>query len=274
MPRKKKQEGKDRITITLSKEILPLLDRFIDGETIRNRSHAIEYILNQHLGVGVEQAVILAGKDKHGIVQAMTMVRQKPVIGYILDALKKSNVRDVAIVVDQAGMLLKQYVGDGSGWGMRMRFVEDPQSLGTARALSLVKPFVQTTFLLFYSDALAELTIGDFVAMHKSEGRIGTVALTYKKSLEQYGMARMEGNKIVEYSEKPSENSRHGLLNAGIYIFEPAIFEYLTANARSLERDILPQVAAQRQLVGYPFQGKWFDISNEASRKHAEQEWG
>lgn len=273
MPRTKKNGGKDRITITLSKDILPLLDRFIDGETIRNRSHAIEFILNQHLGVGVDQAVVLAGTDKHGIVQAMTMVRQKPVIGYIFDLLKKSNVREAVVVVDKMGTLLRQYLGDGSGWGVKIKYVEDPKVVGTAHALSLVKSHIRGSFLLFYSDSLVQLSIGDFVTMHKAEGRIGTVAVTYKKSQEQYGVARMEGNKIVEYSEKPGEKSKHGLVNAGLYIFEPAIFDYVKPEARSLERDILPLVAAQQQLVGYPFQGAWFDISNEKSRQRAEHDW-
>lgn len=264
---------RSRITITLRSDLLPRIDNFVDGEKIRNRSHAIEYILSQHLGLGIEYAVIFAGADKNCRVHALTRVRNRPIIAYIFDTLKDYGIRDVLIVIDEHGEELRQYLGDGVQWGVVIKYLRDNESRGTAAALALARPFIKKTFLLIYSDVLAELNMVDMVKHHEEHNMVGTVALTYKRSAEQYGVARMQGSKIVDFTEKPGVEGRHGLVNAGIFIFEPTIFEYLKKGVRSLETDVLPRVAIAGLLTGYPFEGKWFDITKEHHRERAEREW-
>lgn len=270
---KETKEGKARITITLRNDLLPLLDNFIDGEKIRNRSHAIEFILGQHLGVGIKTAVILAGSDEDGHTHALTSVRHRPVIEYLFESLKEFGIRHVVLVIDNNGAELKEHVGDGSQWGIRATVVNDAGSNGTAAALKLVEPLIDQTFLLLYSDVLARINLNDLVEHHKASDSVGTVALTYKRSIEEYGVARMEGSKIVEFSEKPGKDSPHGLVNAGIYLFEPEVFSYMK-DTDSLETQVLPPLAEQGELSGYPFQGKWYDIATQNGRSKAENDWG
>lgn len=267
-------KGKARITITLRQDLLPRLDHFVDGENIRNRSHAIEFILNQQLGVGIEHAVILAGADRNNVVHALTRIRKRAAIEYTFELLKNFGIRDVIIVVDRYGDELRNFVGDGAQWGVRTVFVQDAESIGTAHALLQAKSYVKQSFLVVYSDTLANINLSDVVEHHHAAGLPGTVALTYARSPEDhYGVARMEGNKVLEYSEKPGKEGKHGLVNAGIYVFEPEIFNYITKETRSIEKEILPLLAGKKQLSGYPFQGKWFDIARESGRNLAENEW-
>ncbi|MFC1598098.1 sugar phosphate nucleotidyltransferase [Patescibacteria group bacterium] len=269
-----KKLGKARITITLRQELLPLIDRFVDGDKIRNRSHAIEYILGQHLGLGIQHVVIFAGADPETkAVTALTRVKNRPVIAYLFDMLKASGIRDVIMVIDEHGEELKEYLGDGVQWGVQMRYVEDKEGKGTAHALKLAKPYIKETFLLIYSDALADINLNDFVEHHQQGDSLGTVALTYIRTAGDYGVARMEGNKVMVFEEKPGQEGRHGLVNAGMYLFEPAVFDYIKEGAVSLENDVLPNIATDAQLTGYPFHGKWFDISKKAGRILAEKEW-
>lgn len=268
-----KSSGKARVTITLRNDLLPLLDNFIDGEKIRNRSHAIEYILGQHLGLGIRHVVIFAGSDENKNVSALTRVQNRPVIAYLFDSLKSFGIKDVILVVDEYCQELKKYLGDGAQWGVNITYIENDHNSGTACALAIVQPRIEHTFMLIYSDQLADINLNDFVENHQQSNAVGTVALTYSKSPEEYGVARMEGNKIVEYSEKPGKESKHGLVNAGVYIFEPKIFEYMESGAQSLEKDVLPHVASTGLLAGYPFQGKWYDISDKAGLDKAEKEW-
>lgn len=267
-------DHKARITITLRQDLMPLLDHFIDGKNIRNRSHAIEYILGQHLGVGIQHAVVLAGGDSNGIVHALTEVKNRSVIAYIFEMLRAHNIRNVVLVIDQHGQPLKELIGDGSQWGLRVVYIENNQNAGTAQALSLASAFVKGTFLVVYSDTLADVNLSDFVEHHKQGGLVCSVALTYARNPEEeYGVARMEGNRVVQYSEKPGKEAEHGLVNAGLYICEPKIFDYIGSDARSLEKEVLPNIAADNNLLGYPFQGKWFDISKESDHIRAEKEW-
>ncbi len=266
--------GKARITITLRQDLLTPLDNFIDGEKIRNRSHAIEYILTQHLGLGIKRAVIFAGATEGSqTVAAMIKVKNRPVIDYLLDTLRTSGVRDVILVVNEGGTLLKEYLGDGSQWGVKITVLNDEKATGTAAALELAKPLLDESFLLLYSDMLVDLNLTDFVDHHKQSDAVGTVALTYIRSAGAYGVARLEGGMIASYKEKPGSEARHGLVNAGVYLFEPGVFDYIDSETRSIEKEVLPRIAEARKLAGYPFQGKWYDVSKPQGLSLAEAEW-
>jgi len=265
-------QGKDRITITLRKDLLPLLDRFVDGDRIRNRSHAIEFILGQHLGLGIQHAVILAGSEKD-TVHALTRVRNRPVIAYLFDMLKEHGIRDVLIVVDKNGDKLREYLGNAMQWGLKVEYIEDTVASGTAHALSLVQSKISQSFLLIYGDVLADLNLNDFLEYHQQCDTGATVALTYKKASGDYGVARMEGSRVASFEEKPGETGDHGLVNAGIYLLDKTIFNYMKEDSKSLEDEVLPAMAAAGALCGYPFHGKWFDVSEPSEQAAAEKTW-
>ncbi len=265
-------DNKARITITLKQSLLPLLDHFIDGDRIRNRSHAIEYILSQNLGLGMNTAVILAGGDESGTVDAMRIVAGKPGIAWTLDLLQGIGVRSVILVIDEHGMDLKNYIGEGAQWKMKVTYVKDADKKGTAHALAMVKPLIDESFLLIYGDILSKISLGDFIEHHQTTEHVGTVALTYSASISDFGVARMQGSQIVDYTEKPGQDAQHGLVNAGMYIFEPHIFQFLDG-AESLERDVLPTVAKAGQLSGYPFDAAWYDLSNQKDLATANLNW-
>lgn len=264
---------KARITVTLRSDLLPRLDDFIDGEKIRNRSHAIEYILGQHLGMGIQYAVIFASLNPKQSANALTRVRNRPIIAYIFEALKENGIRNVVVIVDKYGKQLKEYIGDGDQWGLTLQYVEDRHPRGTAHALSLVQAMMQRTFLVLFSDVLGDLNFLDFVEHHQQSSSIATLALTHQRSQADYGVARMEGNKIKDFREKPGAGSSYGLVNAGIYLLEPEIFKYIEPQMTSLEKEVFPILAANEKLCGYPFQGKWFDIGDPAHRRDAERSW-
>jgi dTDP-glucose pyrophosphorylase len=266
-------ENKARITITLRQSLLPLLDRFIDGSNIRNRSHAIEFILGQHLGAGVELAVVFAvASSRTGDVDAMKMVGNKPAIAWMMESLRDAGVRHVILVVDEKGTGLREYVGEGLAWNMRITFVKDDERKGTANALNLVKPLIDKTFILMYGDIMAKISLAELIEHHQDEEQIATIALTYNASVGTFGVARMQGNLVVDFAEKPGTDAQHGLVNAGIFVFEPEIFNFVQ-NTTSIEHDILPMVAKTHQLVGYPFDGTWCDISTNGGLEQANNEW-
>lgn len=268
-----KAQSKDRITITVRKDLLATLDNFIDGEKIRNRSHAVEYILSQHLGLGISTAVILAGSDADGNVHALTRVRNRPVIAYTIDMLKENGIRNVIILIDDEGTELEKYIGDGKQWGVKATYVKGKPSKGTAHALSQIASMLDETFILIYGDVLIDVNLNDFLEYHQQAEGLMTMALTYKHKLGEYGVARMEGNKILEYEERPDPESLHGLVNAGLYLIEPKVFGYLEKTEGSFETSLLPVLAERKKLIGYPFQGKWFNISTKRHQDRAQTEW-
>ncbi len=266
------EDNKARITITLRQSLLPQLDRCIDGEQLRNRSHAIEYILSQYLGAGIEHVVVFCGGNGPDL-PALTVIQQRPVIAYWLDMMKAIGVRSVIVVIDKYGDPLKEYLGTGQSWGVQITYVRDTRAVGTAHALSLVQPLLETRFVLLYSDMLMRINLNDMAEHHQQAQTVATMGLTYTRDTNPYGVARMEGTRIVEFSEKLGDTGQHGLVNAGVFLFEPTVFDYLDTSTRSLETQVLPRLAKDKQLTGYPFQSPWFDVSRQSGRQLAQDQW-
>lgn len=101
---------RNRLTITLKKDLLPLIDEIIDGTRIRNRSHAIEYLLSQSLKPQTNKALILAaGRGvnmrpfTYEIPKTLIPVKGKPILEYSIEQLRESGLKDIYILVGHLG---------------------------------------------------------------------------------------------------------------------------------------------------------------------------
>ncbi len=110
---------RERLTITLRGDVLQRLDEVIDGVKIRNRSHAIEYLLSQVLNPKVTQAVVLAGGQgvkmrplTYEVPKALIPVGGKPVIEYTLEMLQEAGIREVILAIGHLGDKIKEEVGN------------------------------------------------------------------------------------------------------------------------------------------------------------------
>jgi len=277
---------RQKVTLTIREDLLKRVDEIIDNTRIRNRSHAIEYLLNEALKPKVKKAYILAGGEgvrmrpfTHEIPKALLPVKGKPILEYQIDLLKNAEIREIFILVGHLGEKIKYHFGDGSRFGVKISYLEQKKkTIGTGYALYLAKNFfLKETFLVLYGDELVEINLKDFIDFHLSSGGIATLALSSieKPSLTFYGVAKLRGKKIVEFLEKPQEEKGISqVLNAGVFCFEPKIFDYLLPKTNlSLENDIFPRLAKEGKLCGYLFEGKWFDVGTPEIYARAIKEW-
>ena len=136
------------------------------------------------------------------------------------------------------------------------------------------KEYLNNSFLLLYGDVLSDVDYGDFVEFHRAQKTaICTMALTSTESVDMWGLARLQGNKIVEFEEKPKNPKTFSrLVNAGLYLMEPEIFKFIDIKSVKLESDVFPRLAEEGKLFGYPYEGLWLDISSSAAYKQAVKE--
>jgi NDP-sugar pyrophosphorylase family protein len=100
------------------------------------------------------------------------------------------------------------------------------------------------------------------------------MALTTVEDPSQYGVARLEGNKIMDFVEKPKkEEAPSKLINSGLYIMEPEVLEMIEPGFCMLEKEIMPKIARMGKLFGFPFGGQWFDTGNMERYEKAIKEW-
>lgn len=276
--------SRDKITITLREDLLKRIDETIDKTRIRNRSHALEYLLTQALKPRVNKAFILAGGKgvKMGpvtkeIPKTMLPIKGKPLLEYQIELLRNSDIRDILILIGHLGERIQYHFGDGSKFGVKIEYLEQKEKeIGTAHALYLARNFLSNNpFLLLYGDVLAEINLKDFIDFHSSANSLATVALSSAEKTSSYGIVRLRGKNIVEFIEKPHKEGSSKVINTGIFCLEPEIFKYLSVKTNlSLERDVFPKLAKEGKLSGYLFEGKWFDIGTPEIYEKAIKEWG
>lgn len=272
---------RQRLTITLRKELLRLLDQTIDGARIRNRSHAIEFLLTGALGGGITKAFIPAGGKgakmrpfTYEMPKSMMPIKGKPLLEYTIKLLKEAGIKEVIIGVGFLGEKIKEYFADGSRWGIKIIYSEEAKSLGTGGALKLAENFFKETFLMIAGDTLIDINLHDFFEFHKSHEKIATMALVAASEPQRYGIARLRGDKIVSFEEKPRHKELFPqLVNAGAYILEPKIFGYLPSGSSMIE-DVFTRLAKEGELVGYSFEGKWFSVDTPEIYEKVIKEWG
>ena len=127
---------------------------------------------------------------------------------------------------------------------------------------------------MLYGDVLSDIDYGDFVEFHKNQkAAVCTMSLTSSDAVNMWGLARLQGNRIVAFEEKPQNPKTFSkLINAGIYMMEPEVFGIIKPQANKLESDVFPRLAEEGRLYGYPYEGLWLDISNSAAYKQAVKE--
>jgi mannose-1-phosphate guanylyltransferase len=225
------------------------------------------------------QAVVLVGGEGRRL-RPLTDTRPKPMmplvdrpfVAHQLDHLRRHGITDVVFSCGYRPDALEAYFGDGSALGMRVRYVVDPEPLGTAGAIKNAEGLLDgDTVVVLNGDILTDLDLGAMIARHRDLGAVGTLALTPVEDPSAFGLVRLHDDSSVEaFVEKPSrEELRPGepfRINAGTYLLEPAALAAIPAGrACSIEREVFPQLAASGRLFGFASSAYWRDIGTPAS---------
>ena len=225
---------REKLTVTIKKDLFPKIDAIIDGRKIRNRSHATEYLIEQGLGINkIKKAIVYAGGEGTRLrpytlelTKVMLPIKGKPMIMHALDLLKSHGVTDIVLSLGYKGEQIKEYFGDGSKFGLKINYTEEKTPLGTAGPLRLAKKYLNETFFIMWGDILSKIDLDDFMYFHKNNDGLATVALTTVEDPSRYGVADLKGNKIIQFVEKPTKaKAPSNLINSGIAIMEPEVID-------------------------------------------------
>jgi len=273
---------KERVTLTIEKEILGKVDQTVNGSDVKNRSHAVELLLTKAFGENKpSKAVILAGGKgtrmkpmTNFLPKPMLRIHDKPILEHNIELLKRHGIKDIIISVGYKGGKIKEYFGDGSQLGVNISYVEEKTPLGTGGPLNFLKGKIKDTFLLMNGDELKEIDLEDMFMFHRKNKGMATIALTTVEDPSKYGVAVMNGNKIVTFIEKPNKQYIPSqLINAGLYILEPEVLKIVPEGFSMIENDVFPKLAANEKLLGYVFSGQWFDTGTPQRFSEAEKDW-
>jgi mannose-1-phosphate guanylyltransferase len=142
-----------------------------------------------------------------------------------------------------------------------VRIVPEDEPLGTGGALGNCRDVVSGTFACFNGDIVSSLQIEPMLELHRNNGGVGTLALWEVEDPTRFGIVGVdEHHKINRFLEKPKpEEVFSNLINAGSYVFEDDVFDWMPHGRHSIERDVFPKLAEDQLLNGLPFQGYFID---------------
>ncbi|MFA7243967.1 MAG: sugar phosphate nucleotidyltransferase [Patescibacteria group bacterium] len=275
---------REKLTVTIKKDLFSKIDAIIDGKKIRNRSHATEYLIENGLGINqIKKAILLVGGEgtrlrpfTYELPKALLPVAGKPMVEHVIDLLRSHGVTEICLALGYKGEMIKDYFKDGTKFGVRINYVEERSPLGTAGPLRLAKKFLNETFFIVWGDVLSEIDLSDFMHFHRNNEGLATIALTPVEDPSRFGVASLTGSRITGFVEKPKRSEApSNLANAGMAIMEPEVIDkYVPQKGKAMvEYDIYPKLAEEGKLFGYPFFSQWLDTGTYESYEKAIKEW-
>lgn len=188
----------------------------------------------------------------------------KPILEHLILLCSKYNIREFVINVFWKSEKIIEYFGNGSRFGVRIHYSKEPRLLGTAGAIKRAETILTDTFLILYGDVMMDVDLAKLVAFHKQKHGIGTLVVHKSSHPKDSDLVEIgEKGNIVKFWGRPRFiEPRTRLSNAGLFVLEPSIFQYITSGINgSLETDIFPVLLANKvSLYGYVTREYLIDI--------------
>jgi mannose-1-phosphate guanylyltransferase len=215
------------------------------------------------------QAVILVGGEgtrlrplTSTVPKPVVPLVDRPFIAYMLEWLTRHGVDDVIMSCGFLATAVRNVLGDGSAYGIRLRFVEEPDPRGTAGALKYAESLLDERFLMLNGDILTDFDLSAQIAQHETSGATATLGLVPVDDPSAYGLVRVnDDNSVREFVEKPSADQIDtNLISAGIYVLERSILDLVPADQNvSIEREVWPRLVGEG-LYAFGRDAYWLDI--------------
>ena len=197
----------------------------------------------------------------------MVPILNRPVMEHLLNLLHRHGIGEAAANLHYHPDKIRDHFGDGSAFGVDLHYNLERELLGTAGGASAFRELLGGgTFVVVSGDGLTDIDLTAFVAAHRRNGGIASLAVKRVDDPSLYGVVVHDASgRITGFQEKPAaEDALSDLCNCGIYAFEPAIFDYVSAGAFvDWARDVFPALlAADVPFFCWRLAGYWNDVGN------------
>jgi mannose-1-phosphate guanylyltransferase/phosphomannomutase len=217
------------------------------------------------------KAVILAGGEGTRLrpltsnqPKPMMPLVNKPMLEHIVALLARHGFDDIVVTVAYLGNQIRDYFGDGSDFGVRMRYATEDTPLGTAGSVRNASDELDDTFLVISGDVLTDIDLGELVKEHRASDALASIALKRVENPLEFGIVITKPDGEIErFLEKPTWGQVFSdTINTGIYVLEPQVFDFIAPDeVVDFSGDVFP-AALDRDLTlhGYVADCYWEDV--------------
>ena len=234
------------------------------------------------------QALILAG-GKGTRLRPLTVYTPKPIVSvlnrpfllYQLEILRRAGIEDITLSLNYQPSKIEYLLGDGSEYGVNLRYVTEPSPMGTAGAYKFAGENLGETTVVFNGDILTDVDISKIIEFHRAKNSEATIVLTPVENPSAYGLVETDDeHKVLRFLEKPKPEELANLttinINAGIYILEPNILDLIPGGENySFEYNLFPDLLSrEKPFFAYILENNyWRDIGTPDSYLSAHHDY-
>jgi glucose-1-phosphate thymidylyltransferase len=193
----------------------------------------------------------------------MVPVANRPLLTHVVEAVVETGIDEVVLVVGYGRERIQSYFGDGDDWGVDIEYAIQEKQLGTGHALLQAESHVDGPFVALNGDRIIDPSA---VTTLRDRDDAPVVSVCRSETPADYGVVELDGDRLVSLVEKPpAHRVTTDLINAGVYRFDPTIFEEIRRTEPAGE---LALTAALRRLAetgtvrAVRYDGQWLDVSH------------
>ncbi|GLQ07900.1 glucose-1-phosphate cytidylyltransferase [Sneathiella chinensis] len=210
------------------------------------------HIMMHYHSYGYDQFVIALGYKSHIIKKFMT----------------EYSALDGDLTVAVRSGKISQCHRSAPDWTVEL--VETGLHTNTGGRIKRLQPHMgNETFMLTWGDGVSDLNLNTLLEFHRSHGKLAT--LTAVRPPARFGHLDLQGNQIVEFSEKPQTSE--GWINGAFFVLEPEVFDYIEGDDTQFEKEPLERLARDGQLMAYRHQSFWQCMDTIRDKKRLEEMW-
>ena len=266
-------EKREKLLELLHQNVLRQLPVLDDDDRVVDLVMLDDLIPKQDLPL---QAVIMAGGMgtrlrplTDDLPKPMLPVGGKPLMELVIEQLRQVGIRRVNVTTHYKPEKISDHFGDGSAYGVELNYVNEDKPLGTGGALGLMDA-PKGPMLVINGDILTQIDFRAMLAYHRENRADMTVAVRQYDIKVPYGVIECEGTRVCTLKEKPQ---MHFLVNAGIYMLEPKVYEFIPSGEHLNMTDLIQRLLdSDHTVVSFPIIEYWLDIGQLADYKQAQND--
>ena len=188
----------------------------------------------------------------------------KPLVGYVAEYLSTFGINDIVVNLHHRPESVRQALGDGTRFGVKLRYVEEPEILGTSGALDNARElFDKETFVVINGKIITDIDLAGALETHRKREALATLILIPNVRREKFSVVETRDDLITGFGAMPTPETHDPVMFTGIQILEPRIFDYIPRGVFSHSTtDVYPQAIANgERVVAHVSNGKWRELS-------------
>lgn len=204
-------------------------------------------------------------------------IKGRPLIVHAIRTLADAGIRNIIVNLHHHGEMIRSTLGDGSAFGVKIEYIEEPVLLGTGGGLRYAEFFFdREPFVLMNSDIFTDITLADVFEFHRGRNADATMVLKKPLANEIAAVTIDPDGRVIDLRKKRGlgdESNRR--LFTGIQILEPVAFDYLR-QSKEKSPDIIdafyqPALDDGLSVLGFEFGGFWMDVGTPENLRRASE---